>query len=74
VLHCELKIGPARFMLAEERPLRGAFSPLTLGGTGSSASLFSPDVDRVYAAALAAGPITLMPLQDQRWGDRAGHV
>lgn len=74
VMHCELRVGPAAFMLTEERAQMKAFGPLTLGGSASSATLYVDDVDRVYAAALAAGATALMPLQDQFWGDRAGHV
>jgi len=74
LLHAELKIGAARFMLSEERPQYGALSPLALGGSGSSATVYVPDADAVVARALAAGAKAGMAVQDQFWGDRAGDI
>ena len=36
--------------------------------------MYVPDVDAVFAQALAAGCEVTMPLADQFWGDRYGHV
>lgn len=74
LLHAELKIGPARFMLSEERPQYGALSPLSLGGSGSCIVAYVPDADAAVARALAAGARLDMPVQDQFWGDRAGQI
>jgi len=71
-MHAELKVGPASFMLTEERPEYGALSPLTIGGSASTSTLYVPDVDTVVAGALASGAQSLMPVQDQFWGDRSG--
>ncbi|MDY0743611.1 VOC family protein [Paucibacter sp. R3-3] len=73
-MHAELKVGPAHFMLTEERPQFGALSPLAVGGTSSSTTLYFPDVDPIFAAALAAGAKQGMPLMDQFWGDRSGSI
>jgi len=73
-IHAELKVGPAHFMLTEERPEYGALGPLTIGGSASTATLYFPDVDPVFAAALAAGSTQGMPLMDQFWGDRSGSI
>lgn len=74
VMHAELQIGPARFMLSEERPQYGALSPLSLGGSGSCIVAYVPDADAAVARALAAGAKLDMPVQDQFWGDRAGQI
>lgn len=74
VLHCELKVGPASFMLTEENPAYGSLSPLTIGGSSSHAVLFVPDADAVIARAVAAGAKTGMPVGDQFWGDRSGTI
>lgn len=74
LMHAELAIGPARFMLTEERPEYGAQSPLKLGGSATTAVIYVPDVDATIARALAAGARPGMPLQDQFWGDRAGDI
>jgi uncharacterized glyoxalase superfamily protein PhnB len=74
VMHAELKVGPARFMLTEERPQHHALSPLTLGGSGSSAVVYVPDADTTVQRAVAAGSRVTMPVQDQFWGDRCGTI
>jgi uncharacterized protein YbaA (DUF1428 family)/uncharacterized glyoxalase superfamily protein PhnB len=71
VMHAELQVGPARFMLTEERPQQGTLSPRTLGGSGSGATLYVPDADAVVERAVKAGAQLQMPVQDQFWGDRA---
>ncbi|RQP22420.1 hypothetical protein DZC73_22500 [Albitalea terrae] len=72
VLHSELKVGPAHFMLTEERLDMGSKGPLALGGSASSAVLFVPDADAVFERAVKAGAKVLMPMADQFWGDRSG--
>lgn len=72
VMHAEMKVGEARFMLSEERPQYGALSPLSLGGTSTTAVVYVPDVDAQVAAAVAAGARIGMPVADQFWGDRSG--
>ncbi|MEW6704014.1 MAG: VOC family protein [Pseudomonadota bacterium] len=74
VLHAELKVGPARFMLTEERPERGALGPLALGGSATHAVLYVPDADATVARAVAAGAKVGMPVADQFWGDRSGTI
>ncbi len=74
VLHAELKVGPARFMLTEERLEHGSRSPQTLGGSPCSAVVYVPDCDATVAKALAAGATAGMPVADQFWGDRSGTI
>lgn len=74
VVHCELQVGPARFMLTEERPQMGALSPLTVGGSSTTVTFYVPDCDKIVERALAAGAKAQMPLMDQFWGDRAGGI
>jgi uncharacterized glyoxalase superfamily protein PhnB len=74
VMHAEMKVGGARFMLTEERLQYNARSPLTLGGTASSAAFYVPDVDAVVQRAVDNGATVTMPVGDQFWGDRSGHV
>lgn len=72
IVHAELKIGPASFMLTEERPEMGALSPQTVGGSSTTVTFFVPDCDEVFNRAIASGAKQTMPLMDQFWGDRAG--
>ncbi|UXH78965.1 VOC family protein [Roseateles amylovorans] len=74
VMHAELHIGGARFMLTEERPQFGALSPQGLSGSPVSMVVFVPDVDATVARAQAAGATVDMAVQDQFWGDRMGQI
>jgi uncharacterized glyoxalase superfamily protein PhnB len=74
VMHSELKVGPARFMLTEERVEWGSRSPLTIGGSATTTIVYVPDADAVFNAALAAGATPAMPMGDQFWGDRSGSL
>jgi len=74
LMHAELKVGSAQFMLTEERAEHQALSPLTLGGSSSSALLYVPDTDAVVKQAVASGARVTMPVADQFWGDRSGHL
>ena len=74
VMHSELHVGPARFMLTEERLQHGARSPQTLGGSPTTQIVYVPDADAVYNAAVAAGATPGMPMGDQFWGDRSGSL
>lgn len=74
VMHSELMVGPALFMLTEERPEHGALSPLTVGGSSTTAVLYVRDADAVFNAAVASGAKVTMPMGDQFWGDRSGSL
>jgi len=74
VMHAEMVVGPARFMLTEERVEYGARSPLTIGGSASTAVVYVPDADAAVASAVAAGAKITMPLADQFWGDRSASI
>lgn len=74
VMHSELRVGPAHFMLTDECAEREALGPLTLGGSSVTVVLYVPDVDAVVARAIAGGAKPGMPVADQFWGDRSGTV
>jgi PhnB protein len=72
VMHAEMHIGDARFMLADEFPEMGYRSPQSLGGSPVSMLLYVSDVDAVFARAVAAGAKETSPVSDQFDGDRRG--
>ena len=72
VLHAEMQVGNARFMMADEVPQIGARSPQALGGSPVSILLYVPDVDARVQQATAAGAKIVRPVQDQFYGDRSG--
>ncbi len=53
--HAEITIGGAVVMLSDEYPELGVVAPPTLGGTATTLHLSVPDVDAVYALAVANG-------------------
>jgi PhnB protein len=75
VMHAELKIGDSVFMLADEFPGMGdTSSPQTLGGSTTTLNIYTENVDQLFERATKAGATATMPLANQFWGDRYGHV
>ncbi len=74
VMHATLKIGDSPFMLNDEFPSMGARSPQALGGSPVTINIYVEDVDRLFNQAVSAGATVKMPLMDQFWGDRFGHI
>jgi len=74
VMHAELAVGGATFMLGEEQPDYQALGPATLGGSGTTVIVYVPDADATVQRAVAAGAKLTMPVQDQFWGDRSGSL
>jgi uncharacterized glyoxalase superfamily protein PhnB/predicted enzyme related to lactoylglutathione lyase len=72
--HAELVFGNSRIMLADEYPEVGAISPTTRGGTSTSFTFAVPDVDVVFARAIAMGATELRPVEDQFYGHRQGFL
>lgn len=68
--HGEIQIGDSRVMVGDEMPGMGSSAPQTVGGTPVHVFLYVKDVDRVFAAATAAGASVEMPPADMFWGDR----
>ena len=71
--HCEMKIGNARFMLADEFPDLGALSPETIGGTPVSLYVYVENIDSFADKAIAEGLKVIKPVADQFYGDRSGY-
>ena len=70
ISHAELIIGNSLVMLGDEAPEFGATAPQTIGGTASSLFIYSENVDKAYARAVAAGATSEQPPTDMFWGDR----
>lgn len=71
--HCEMKIGKAIFMLADEFPEMGGASPQALGGSPVSLYVYVEDVDSFTEKAIAEGLKVLRTVQNQFYGDRSGY-
>lgn len=72
--HAELRIGDSTFSLADEFPEMDIVGPETLGNTTMTVELTVPDVDAVFARALAAGATELRPVEAQFYGARSGRL
>ena len=70
--HCEMKIGKAIWMMADEFPPM-ALGPESVGGSPVSLYIYVEDVDAFTAKAVAEGLEVLKPVADQFYGDRSGH-
>lgn len=49
-------------------------APVVRGNLPVHLHLYVPDADATFAQAVAAGAQVRMPLADQFWGDRYGHL
>lgn len=72
VMHAEIKIGDSIIMLADEFPQMDALSPQTIGGSPVGLMIYLPNVDVVFARAIAAGGKESRAVQNQFYGDRSG--
>ena len=74
IMHAAVRIGDSTVMLVDEFPDYGSVGPKKLNGSPVTMHVYVPDVDRVFAQAVAAGATVRMPLENQFWGDRYGQV
>lgn len=74
VVHAELLVGRARFIVYDAFPERGLVAPPALGGTPVTLMLYVEDVDRVFAGAVAAGASAESSPEDHFWGVRSGVI
>lgn len=71
--HAELRIGKARYMLADEYPEHNR-SPRQLGGTPVILYLYVQDADETFRLAVSAGARSIREPADQFYGDRMGKL
>jgi PhnB protein len=75
VMHASLVLNGGAIFLSDDFPeMNGgrSSSPKAFGGSPVTIHLNVPDVDALWARAVAAGATVVMPLADQFWGDRYG--
>lgn len=66
IMHAQVQVGDAMIMMGGATP---DFRPII-----SMVHLYVTDVDAAYAQALVAGATSIMPPDDQFYGDRSGGV
>ncbi len=70
----ELSIGGSRFLVADEAPAHGNYSPETLRGSTIRMGLQVSDPDAVAKQAVSAGAKEIYPVADQDYGYRLGRI
>jgi PhnB protein len=74
IMHAQVQIGDSVLMLADDFAEEFHLPPLAEGRLPFVIHMYVPDVDALWPKAIAAGCKELMPLADQFWGDRYGHL
>ena len=74
LMHVEMRIGDSLLMFADDFSAEFGMPPLAVGRFPFILHLYVPDADATWNQAVAAGCEVLMPIADQFWGDRYGHV
>ncbi len=75
VMHCEFRVGGARFFLSEELPEHGGTpSPARLGATSVAIHLYVDDCDAMVETMTNNDSVVLMPPTDMFWGERFARV
>jgi PhnB protein len=75
LMHCEFRVGEARFFLSEELPEHGGTpSPMSLGGTSVAIHLYVDDCDAMLVRMKESGATILMEPEDMFWGERFGRA
>jgi len=69
-----MRIGDSMLMFADDFSQEFQSPPFVRGNLPVVLNLYVPDADLMWAQALSAGCQVVMPLSDQFWGDRYGHV
>jgi PhnB protein len=75
VMHCEFRIGSARFFLSEELPEHGGTPcPKKLGATSVAIHLYVDDCDAMAERMTSSDAEILMAPTDMFWGERFARV
>jgi len=74
LMHAEVRIGDSLLMFADDFTAEFGLPPLAEGRLPFQLHLYVPDADAIWNQAVAAGCEVIMPIADQFWGDRYGHV
>jgi uncharacterized glyoxalase superfamily protein PhnB len=74
LMHVLMRIGDSMIMFADDFSEEFHMPPFVEGNFPFVLNLYVPDADATWTQALAAGCEVKVPIADQFWGDRYGHV
>jgi uncharacterized glyoxalase superfamily protein PhnB len=73
-MHASIRIGDSMLMLNDDFGAEFGLPPIAEGRMPYFMHLYVPDADATFNQAVAAGCTVAMPIADQFWGDRYGHL
>jgi PhnB protein len=74
LVHGRLRVGDSIFMVSDVFPGGHVAAPSSVGTTTVTLHVYSKNVDALWDRAVAAGAKVTMPLENQYWGERYGHL
>lgn len=74
LLHAEVIVNGALFMMGEANAEMKMQSPKMIGGSPAGIFVYVPDVDAAFQAALASGAREVRPCDNMFWGDRTACI
>lgn len=74
LMHALVRVGDSMLMFADDFGAEMGLPPLAQGRMPFLLNLYVPDADVTWKQAIAAGCEVAMPIGDQFWGDRYGHL
>jgi PhnB protein len=74
LMHVEVRIGDSIIMFADDFGTEFGMPPLAQGRLPFHLHIYVRDADAIWSQAIAAGCHAIMPIADQFWGDRYGHL
>ena len=73
-MHATMRVGDSMLMFSDDFAAEFGQPPFVRGRLPFVMHLYVPDADATFAQAIAAGCQVTMPLSNQFWGDRYGHL
>ena len=74
LMHAAMRVGDSVIMMSDEFPGSATRAPKNVGGTTVMLHVYTKDVDKLWARAVAAGATVTLPLDDMFWGERSGQL
>jgi len=74
LINARLRIGDSMIMLSDVFPGDDSVAPSMVGTTTVTLEFYTKDVDRAWDRAVEAGAKVVVPLAEQYWGERHGHL
>jgi PhnB protein len=74
LIHGRVKVGDSMVIVSDVFAGSDKVAPSTVETTTVTLHIYTKDVESLWNRAVAAGAKVTMPLEDQYWGERYGHL